>query len=167
MCQESPDQESYYPKLVLMNSLLTVTDLSAEQIATCRSLVVLKGGLTCPRQKHQLGFTLLSTSSLQDFLTSITMSTSSSKDRYASLEESDISSQEGLLEKEEFQHLRWNENPASFYRLHERSIIWNIALLVLNITICVGYTHWLTSQYSHFQPQYPCEFAFDVSLEKF
>jgi len=86
------------------------------------------------------------------------MSSSSAMDRYTSLdEEEDKSSVESLLGKEEFDTLQKRHRSVSFYRQHERSILWNLSLFILNVIICLGYTHWLGSQYAHFQPIYPCE----------
>lgn len=84
-------------------------------------------------------------------------------EKYTSVPTSDTSSSEGLLSKEirnsldadSIEDFSTRHKPHSWYRRNERTLITGIVVFLANMTICVVYTHWLTSQYSHFKPTYP------------
>jgi hypothetical protein len=84
-------------------------------------------------------------------------------EKYASVPTSDNSSAEALLNKgarnsldtDSVEDFSSHHKPRSWYRRNERTLITGIVVFLANMTICVVYTHWLTSQYSHFKPTYP------------
>jgi hypothetical protein len=84
-------------------------------------------------------------------------------EKYASVPTSDSSSAEALLNKgarnsldtDSVEDFSSHHKPRSWYRRNERTLITGIVVFLANMTICVVYTHWLTSQYSHFKPTYP------------
>ena len=84
-------------------------------------------------------------------------------EKYTSVPTSDNSSAEALLNKgarnsldtDSVEDFSSHHKPRSWYRRNERTLITGIVVFLANMTICVVYTHWLTSQYSHFKPTYP------------
>ncbi|KAG9198359.1 hypothetical protein G6514_010202 [Epicoccum nigrum] len=91
-------------------------------------------------------------------------------EKYASVPTSDNSSAEALLNKgarnsldtDSVEDFSSHHKPRSWYRRNERTLITGIVVFLANMTICVVYTHWLTSQYSHFKPTYPWSPAREV-----
>lgn len=92
-------------------------------------------------------------------------------EKYTSIPTSDTSSADGLLGKEVRTSLDSDavegfgsrHKARSWYRRNERTLITGIVVFLANMTICVVYTHWLTSQYSHFKPQYPwCKYPIAI-----
>ena len=84
-------------------------------------------------------------------------------EKYTSVPTSDSSSAEALLNKgarnsldtDSVEDFSSHHKPRSWYRRNERTLITGIVVFLANMTICVVYTHWLTSQYSHLRPTPP------------
>ena len=87
-------------------------------------------------------------------------------EKYSSIPTSDKSSADVLLEKEarasfdssSMEDFGLKYRSRSWYRRNERMLIAGTLMFLANMSICIVYTHWLTSQYSHFQPTFPCEY---------
>lgn len=96
-------------------------------------------------------------------------------EKYTSVPTSESASAEGLLSKnvrnsvdtDSVDEFSPRYKPRSWYRRNERTLITGIVVFLANMTICVVYTHWLTSQYSHFKPTYLWCMYPELALKQF